>query len=145
MSTKDLKNTIAGSLVADIVLLSTWLNGQESVSIRPLHRDRSHSSLSILTHLSTILTIGNQAAPRAHNVHAVIGIIDQDRIQCLVFTENAGVKNDVSLDKNVKHKGRKPKAGPSDVRYEPLDNGNPSHGQELLKAWAPNNKDEKIQ
>jgi hypothetical protein len=114
---------ITESYLSDVVILSTWLHGQESSTSKPIHRNRSHSGLSILTHLSTILTIGNQSAPKAHNVHAVIGILDKSEIQCLVFTENAVAK------------GKATPAGPGEGQLDELVVRCPDHGKQLLDNW----------
>ena len=144
LDSTDFDAAITESYVSDVVLLSSWLNGKESNTSRPLHRDKTHTGLSTLTHLSTILTIGNHSAPKAHNVHAVIGILHHDRIQCLVFTENAGVNTDNPVTPSGEMEGptgnsggssEVAKAGPMDLQCVPLAEPDPDHGKRLLEQW----------
>ena len=114
---------ITGSFTSDIVILSAWLNGQESIFCKPVHRDRNDIGLSTVTHLSTILTIGNRNAPRAQNVHAVIGFLKEKEVQCLVFSENIGFSK--------KGQGQ----GPTVECPHQIYIANSEHGQALLNGW----------
>ena len=124
----DVDAPITSSYASDIVLLSSWLHGQDSRASHAEHRDKTHHELSILTHLATILTIGNQNAPKAHNVHAVIGLLQDTTIECLVFLENTAL-NRCSTPSNME-------PGPSDVQRVQLKTRDPVHGQTLLANWA---------
>jgi len=114
---------LTGNYRSDIVLLSTWLKSHRTEVNRPIPRNKDNSMLSILTHLSTILTIGNRKSIRAENVHAVAGAVVDRQIQCLLFAENAASR---------KTKG--PANGPSGVKDVKLV-GKPDQGKHLLETW----------
>ena len=67
-----------------------WLNGTQKRLESAQPRPREIPNLTFLTHISTILTIGNKAHPTADNVVAVYGHIEVDAVHCLIFTENCG-------------------------------------------------------
>jgi len=114
---------LTGNYRSDIVLLSTWLKSHRTEVNRPIPRNKDNSMLSVLTHLSTILTIGNRKAIRAENVHAVAGSVVDGQIQCLLFAENA-----------VTRKKKGPTYGPSGVKDVELV-GDPEEGKRLLETW----------
>ena len=93
---------ITDSYRSDIVLLSGLLNGyQESKS----WSHPKNKTLTFLSHISTVLTIGNTAARYAENVHTVTGSVDDSAINCLVFAENVGPCKDKKLIPQLKVPG----------------------------------------
>ncbi|KAJ3779960.1 hypothetical protein GGU10DRAFT_420370 [Lentinula aff. detonsa] len=90
-----LDKPLTESYSSDIVLLSTWLRGQQSAESSAQPRPRNYPSLTFLNRLSTLLTTGNERSPSADNVHAVSGYMDTDSIHCLIFSENAGPKHNL--------------------------------------------------
>ena len=97
---------------SDIIILSCYLSGQQC-SASESHR-KNNTSLELLTAISTLLTTGNAENPRAENVNAVVGKIEQDTIEYLVFAEN-----------------NKDKASEMKVAIVP----NPEAGRKTIKSW----------
>jgi hypothetical protein len=89
-STDELPGTaLTGSYHSDIVFLSSWLSGRSSDASINDRSSTKNSNLALLTHLSTLLTIGNHNAPLAN---AVVGRVDATSVHCLVFAENVSFK-----------------------------------------------------
>jgi hypothetical protein len=115
---------ITDSLESDILLLSSWLHGQEAHQSLPESGDKDDPALSTLTALSTILTNGNDAAPMAENVHAVIGSLEQDTVKCLVFAENTSPTGESEKTPKVQ------------VIRHTSNTFTVSNGKNLLDNWA---------
>jgi hypothetical protein len=116
---------LTDTYASDIVLLSGWLNGTQKRSHPAQPRPRAIPGLTFLTHISTILTIGNKGNPHADNVVAVSGHVDVDAIYCLIFTENCGPEKGTT---NVNSVG--PQAGKFDQKILHLDTMN---GKKLIE------------
>ncbi|KAE9391313.1 hypothetical protein BT96DRAFT_945440 [Gymnopus androsaceus JB14] len=82
---------LTNSLRSDIILLSSYLCGQQAVSSvpRPDNRDAE-----LYNHISTLLTTGNSRSPKASNVNAVVGKTNINSVEFLVFAENARLRED---------------------------------------------------
>ncbi|KAJ3990903.1 hypothetical protein F5050DRAFT_1813269 [Lentinula boryana] len=72
---------------SDIVMLSSMLNGQQA-HVSALECNRNDEKLTLLTHISALLTTGNDNAPLAHSVHAVYERLTPAALECLVCSEN---------------------------------------------------------
>ena len=88
MSNQD-DDTLTGHYRSDIIMLSSMLNGQRA-GLPSIDTDRTDSKLTLLTHISAILTIGDDKSPLAQSVHTVSGQINHDKLECLVCAENTG-------------------------------------------------------
>ena len=78
------------NLRSDIVLLSSMLHGtQPGPGNFSQPRPKDNNTLNFLTHISNVLTIGNDRNVNAENVHALTGHLEKERAKCLVFVENS--------------------------------------------------------
>ncbi|KIK51246.1 hypothetical protein GYMLUDRAFT_64928 [Collybiopsis luxurians FD-317 M1] len=76
-----------GNINNDITLLSSFLHRSQDPDCKVEPHDFKHSGLSLVTHISTLLSIPAKS-PHPLNVNAVIGSIDSSSIQCFIFTDN---------------------------------------------------------
>ncbi|KAE9387820.1 hypothetical protein BT96DRAFT_1004787 [Gymnopus androsaceus JB14] len=77
---------LTDSLRLDIILLSSYLCGQQAVSSVPCPDDRD---AELYNHVSTLLTTGNSRNTKASNVNVVVGKTNINSVEFLVFAENA--------------------------------------------------------
>ncbi|KAE9385875.1 hypothetical protein BT96DRAFT_1006647 [Gymnopus androsaceus JB14] len=129
---------------SDIILLSSYLCGQQAVSSVPHPGDRD---AELYNHVSTVLTTGNSRNPKASNVNAVIGKTNISSVEFLVFAKNARLREDGGTGvRNLRTQLRTAKrieptveqdSGKSEPMGERVDVvADKMHGKELLEKWV---------
>ncbi|KAE9389201.1 hypothetical protein BT96DRAFT_947034 [Gymnopus androsaceus JB14] len=135
---------LTDSLRLDIILLSSYLCGQQAVSSVPCPDERD---AELYNHVSTLLTTGNSRNPKASNVNAVVGKTNINSVEFLVFAENARLREDGetgarNLRTQLKTAERIKAAVEWDSgRSEPMGKrvdvvADKMRGKELLEKWA---------
>lgn len=83
-------SSVPSDLTSDILLLSTFLEGQQTSSSTSHPSDKA---LALYSDISTLLAIGNCRHPRAQNVNAVMGSLNMQHestaLEVIVCAENA--------------------------------------------------------
>ncbi|KAJ3791686.1 hypothetical protein GGU11DRAFT_751272 [Lentinula aff. detonsa] len=120
---------LTGHVRSDIVMLSSMLNGQQA-HVSALERGRNDDKLTLLTHISVLLTTGDDNAPLAHSVHAVYGRLTPAALECLVCSENVP-----QTEQETKGTQATP-ALPDPGRLTSIpDAGDVNRGSQLLDEW----------
>ncbi|KIK50213.1 hypothetical protein GYMLUDRAFT_253163 [Collybiopsis luxurians FD-317 M1] len=119
------KSSFSGSLMTDIVLLSSFLSRDEEAEPRVTQEK------GLLNTISTLLSIGHIS----NNVSAVVGSIDATSLKCIVFTDEAASPTQTDQATPLL-KSR----GPQNSRLQPMKPA-PERGAKLLANWAQGNGD----